>query len=184
MFQVITAPSSEPVTLTEAKEHLRVDGSLEDAYITSLIKAARSHAENYCGITLFTTSYKQIDNSFPGTRDNYTIQLFRPVIQADPVVKYYDSDNELQTVLAADYSVDYLNGKLYNADGWPTTYDRLNAVEITYDAGYTTVDKIPIDIVHAVKLLIASMYEQREDRKQTFTTAAQALLRPYKIFKI
>jgi len=180
MFQVITAPSSEPVTLTEAKEHLRVDGSLEDAYITSLIKAARSYAENYCGITLFTTSYKQIDNEFADS----TIQLFRPVIQADPVVKYYDTDNTLQTVDAADYTIDYLNGILYNADGWPGTYNRLNAVEITYDAGYTTVSEIPIDIVYAIKILIGSMYEHREDGKFTQPTRVQDLLRPYKIIKI
>lgn len=35
------------VNTSEAKTHLRVDGSFEDAYIDALIEAAESHAQAY-----------------------------------------------------------------------------------------------------------------------------------------
>lgn len=38
---------TEPITLAEAKNHLRVMYDDEDAYIETLITAARQYAENY-----------------------------------------------------------------------------------------------------------------------------------------
>ena len=43
----VTAPGVEPVSVTEAKAHLRVSGSSEDTYIGALIKVATEHAESY-----------------------------------------------------------------------------------------------------------------------------------------
>lgn len=37
----------EPITLSEAKAHLRITYSDEDSYIETLITAARQYAENY-----------------------------------------------------------------------------------------------------------------------------------------
>lgn len=45
----VAAPSPEPLSLEQAKAQLRVDGSEEDALISQLIAAARSHVENACG---------------------------------------------------------------------------------------------------------------------------------------
>ena len=46
-YSVVTPAASEPITLTEAKNFLRVDGSDDDALITALISAAREMCEQY-----------------------------------------------------------------------------------------------------------------------------------------
>ena len=46
--EIIEGPYGEPVTLTEAKAHCRVDDTDSDTYITALIQAAREHAEEFC----------------------------------------------------------------------------------------------------------------------------------------
>ncbi len=45
--EVTSAPAVEPLTVAEAKAHLRVDHTSDDSYIESLIKAARVTCENF-----------------------------------------------------------------------------------------------------------------------------------------
>ena len=46
---------------------------------------------------------------------------------------------------------------------WPSTYDRLNAIEITFLAGYgATAATVPETIKQAILLLLAHYYENRE----------------------
>ena len=65
-FQLITAPATEPVTLDEARSHLRVDFLDDDALIVALITAARLHAEMLTGRSFITTRWKAVLDSFPG----------------------------------------------------------------------------------------------------------------------
>jgi len=43
--QVISGPAVEPVTLSEAKDHLRVDGNDDDVVIGGMIASAREYVE-------------------------------------------------------------------------------------------------------------------------------------------
>ena len=47
---IITPPTTEPVTLEEAKEQLRIEAGFtaDDDYINALISAARDRCESYC----------------------------------------------------------------------------------------------------------------------------------------
>ena len=57
---------SEPVTLAEAKLHLRIDNSDDDDLISALITTARKWAEDYCDRTFVVSKYTMLLDSFYG----------------------------------------------------------------------------------------------------------------------
>ncbi len=65
-LQLVTAPAEEPITLLEAKQHLRVDVDDDDALIGSLITAARQAAETLTGRQLMTARWRLVLDAFPG----------------------------------------------------------------------------------------------------------------------
>jgi hypothetical protein len=56
----------EPVTLAEAKLHLRIDSSDDDDLISALITTARKWAEDYCDRTFVESRYTMMLDSFYG----------------------------------------------------------------------------------------------------------------------
>tara|TARA_Y100001938_G_C8028524_1_gene399343 strand:+ start:368 stop:1195 length:828 start_codon:yes stop_codon:yes gene_type:complete len=83
-YQVITAASTFPVTLTEAKAHLRVDTSADDTYITSLIKAATQLCEEYTNRFFIDTVIEQYASSFKELET-----LFKSKVSSVANVKYF-----------------------------------------------------------------------------------------------
>jgi hypothetical protein len=61
IFKVITPPSQEPITLSDAKAYMRIDFTDEDTLISELITRARSYAETVTGRALATQQIEQID---------------------------------------------------------------------------------------------------------------------------
>lgn len=61
-----TEPASNPVTLTEAKAHLRIDSTAEDDLISTLITSATRWAEDYCDRTFCHTRWTMRVDSFYG----------------------------------------------------------------------------------------------------------------------
>lgn len=65
-MQLITPPAGEPVSLQEAKAHLRVDFDDDDGLIQALIAAARQAAETITNRQLMSARWKLVMDSFPG----------------------------------------------------------------------------------------------------------------------
>lgn len=156
------APVAEPVTLEEAKLHLRVTEADDDAYIDALITAARVTFEIETRRALATqTRVLRMDNFPPFA----AIELPKPPLQSVTHIKYYDTNNSLQTYSTDYYWVDIYAtpgrvGLVSTVSGWPSTYAKPNAVEITYVAGYTTAPKT---LKQGMLLLIGHYYANRED---------------------
>src|SRR5690242_14642324 len=92
---VVTAPAAEPVTLAEAKDHLRVDDTNSDSRITSRIKAARTAAENFMQRALVQRTYRLTLEGFPA--NGCALELpFSPAVSVDSI-KYYDTSGTLVT---------------------------------------------------------------------------------------
>jgi len=188
-YQVTTPPASEPITLSEAKTHLKAtDYTTDDAYITSLIAVARDEAEKKTHRALLTQTITMNLDSFPGWHPKFpyaAIRLFRAPLQELLTVKYYDSDNTQQTLYdsAGDTTKLYINTlreppEIWPSkdNPWPSTYGRPDAIEIKYKAGWTGASLVPTTIKQAMLLIIGSMYERREDSVKNLPTAADALL--------
>lgn len=137
--RLITAPAALAVTLAEAKSNLRIDGTDMDALVTAWIEGVTSHAEHLMGGSIINQTWRTTLDTFPDA-----IKLYNPPIVSVSYVKYYDLDNVLQTLDPADYTVDIVSEPGYIVPApdttWPYTYDKINAVEVQYVAGYGASD--------------------------------------------
>ena len=170
-LKIVTAPAVEPVTLAEAKLHLRVDGTDQDTLIAGLIQAAREHLETVIlGRALVTQTLEYVVSRFPC----WEMPLPRPPLQSVTTVKYTDSLNAEHTLSNTLYclNIDRSPGLLTPAYGksWPTaTLAPTGAIRIRYVAGYGLAAAVPQAFKQAILLLVGHLYANRE------LTSAQAL---------
>lgn len=180
-----TPPAAEPISLSEAKLHCRVDGDAEDALITALIVAARGMAENQTGRALVTQQWKQTFDAFPVA----AIALDKSPLASVQSVKYYDAAGVLQTLAGSAYTVHTsgLAGLVAPAAGtaWPGTQDRPEAVEIAFTAGYGNAAAVPQEIKQWMLLQIGHWYARRESAGETMDALpfVDALLDPYRVVR-
>ena len=163
-----TGPAVEPLTVAEAKLHLRVDTTEDDTYIGTLITAAREWVENYLDRTLITTQLILRAAEFPTEE----LELARPPMVASGtatavVITYTLADTTTATLSTALYRVDRTStpgnvAPIINGT-WPSdVIEDANAVAVTYWAGYgPTSASVPATIRHACLMLIGHWYESR-----------------------
>lgn len=184
-LKVITGPSSEPVSLDEAKLHLRVDGTTEDALISSLIVAAREEVEHLTGRALMTQTLEAAFDCFTDK-----MRLPKPPLVSITSVKYIDDSGVEQTLDAANYYVDDHREpvRFVRAFGvcWPSTRRQESAVKILYQAGYASAGAVPAGIKAWMLLRIGSLYANRESEAVGVTVAAlpyvDRLLDVYRVY--
>lgn len=162
-----TAPSVEPVSVSEAKQHLRVDTSDDDSYIAALIVAARQWAETYLDRTLISTQWTIRMDSFP-----HEIELPRPPMSSSGTttatsITYTITDTqETATLSSSSYRVDRSStpGVIRNLYGesWPSHLMDQNSVTVTWWGGYGAAGSdVPAAIRHAILMHVAHLYERR-----------------------
>jgi len=180
--KVTTEPAVEPVTSTEAKVHLRVDHTDEDSLITILIQAARETVEQRTNRSLITQSRTIKLDTFP--YGNVLYIPYAPLISITSI-KYYDTTDTEVTLSNTLYWVDTNSNipRVVIKDSWPATYDRPNAVEIIYSAGYgASGANVPKPLKQAMYLIIGHLYENREqvgDVRHELPFGADVLMSPY-----
>ncbi len=146
---LVAGPAAEPIHLTDAKLHLRVDGSDEDALIAALIVAAREQAEAITRQSLLLQTWDVTLDRFP-----CEIQLPGPV-RALVSIAYVDPDGATQALAASGYTVDAKSavGRVMPAYGlsWPSVRDHINSVTARYKAGFA----VPFTAVAATNVMTA-----------------------------
>jgi len=161
---IVTAPTIEPVTLNQAKAHLRVTGNDDNDYIESLIQMAREVTEDLTGRAIITQTWKAFYSDWPSD-DFFKLPL--PKLQSVTHVKYKGTTGTQTTWASAEYIVDTDRepGRVsldYN-ESWPsaTLYPNL-PIEIQFICGYgATAEDVPAALKQAMLLLINHFYQAR-----------------------
>lgn len=155
-YRVIEKPSTEPVTLEDAKLHLRLnpDDDIEDEpIIRPIISAAREFCENITGRALVPQKIA----AYPDANQRVVKLPMPPATQIDKI-KAYMADGTEATLPPSAYYFDQVDGIVLLEDV-PDGIRALNPIEITYQAGESTV---PFSVRQAILLLIGHWYENRE----------------------
>ena len=198
-LKIKTPPASEPVSLDEAKNYLRITDSDDDALISSLVTAIRQKAENWTRSLLINQTWTLWMDSVP---EGETMMIPLSPLQSVTHIKSYDSDNTFNIFDSSNYLVDSASipGRIGLKEGqtWPNAVRRMNALEIEFVAGFGDESSVPESIKQGilqwVKLLFANkskLYESDEStsglvelNRIPIPPAVMALWEPYRVFKI
>jgi len=188
MIKIVTPAAGDVVTLSELKEHLHILNDLEDDYLSALLAAGTSFAEEFLNRYLLETEVLEYYDCFYAN----IVELMRAPVSELVSVKYLDTDGNEQTLdVDTDFWFDSISepSRIQVIDSWPTTQTkRMNSVYIQYKTGYGTAADVPMPIKHAIKLICGAMYEKREDSVMRVYTsydliASRNLLYPYRLNK-
>lgn len=163
---LMTAPATEPVSLSEIKRHVRIheDDIDEDLYLSNLISVAREQVESITWRKLITQTWYAYLPDWPC--GDY-IELPFGSLQSVTTVKYTDVDGDESTWSSAEYIVgtDYQKGRVTLADGytWPNeTLYPSNPIEVEFVCGYGAASDVPYPLRHAIKIMVSELFENRE----------------------
>jgi uncharacterized phiE125 gp8 family phage protein len=153
----IGSAATPPVTLAEAKAHLRVTDTAENDLITALVAAACAAVGEESGRTLATETWEIADHGFDGL-----VKLPKSPVLALTSVKYY-VDDTLTTATLADYRLyladDYTHVGPVELASWPISQTRPDGTVIRFTAGYSS---LPVVLKHAVLLTVGHWFANRE----------------------
>ena len=163
----VTEPVVEPVSLAEAKLHMRVEITEDDTLIAGLITAAREHFESTARpqLAMLTQTWRYVTDAWPA---DDTLELRPWPLQSVTSIKYTSDAGVEATLASSNYVVDTYSEpgrvRLKSTATWPsTTLAALNGLVVEFVAGYgDTPGDLPQRLRQAVLLLVAHWYENRE----------------------
>lgn len=167
ILKLVTGIVTEPITVDDVKDQLRIDLATEDDFIADLITAAREYGEDYTGHAFATQTWDYYLPDFPHV--DY-IDLPLTPLQSVTSVKYKDSaGSETTMTVTTQYIVDADSqpGKIFLPYGksWPsfTPYPH-NAVTVRMVCGYSGVVPyvIPQNYKQAMLLHVGLMNKYRD----------------------
>ena len=177
------APATMPVSLSEAKAHLRVDHDDQDDLITAQIKAATAYLDGWSGIlgrALIAQTWRQ---EFGRFADHLPLPL--APVTAIVSISYFDTGNVVQTLDAGVYDL-FADARgahvaLRPGQSWPATFRRADAVSIIFTAGYGAAADVPEPIRQAILLIVQRLFDGADTSIDVaIDRTVHALIAPYR----
>ena len=159
---VYTAATSTPVSLAEAKAHLRVDVTDDDALIVNQIAAATNYCEGISQKKFVTQTLDWTLDAWPNA-DGFRLPI--GPVQSVTSITYTDEDGNSDTVSSDDYIVDTARQMiaLKASAEWPTaTLQKIAGIVIRYVAGYGAASAVPDEMKHAVLLVLGDWWNNHK----------------------
>ncbi|SFV31857.1 head-tail connector protein [Hyphomicrobium facile] len=191
MSLVMTAPPAvEPVTVADAKAHMRIDGNDEDVLIASLLLTSRLHIEVALSLALITQSWTLTLNRWPGSRD---VELPLTPLRSIDEVRVKNAAGVANVVPAESYLVDLSSRPallVWNNTARPEPQVPAGGIEIDMTAGFgSTGESVPAPLKHAMLMLTAHWYEHRDPEEigsdaARIPEAVSALINPFRTIRL
>ena len=182
-----TPPTVEPITLTEAKAHLRITHTDDDTYISTLMIAARRLVEARTGLRLLQQGWSVFLDCWPC--DGVITLPLTPVSSVDDIITYGDLDTPA-TIDHAHYFLDGASSPprvVFRQGRQPANPGRVaKGIEIRVQAGFgATAAAIPQELKQAILLIIAHWFSKRgEGDDGVLPMAVLELLSPYRMLRL
>ncbi|WP_306250997.1 phage head-tail connector protein [Parvularcula sp. IMCC14364] len=188
-LEILTATTTEPVTLSQIRAQLRLDpaDTDEDALLTRLATTARQQIERLAGLSILTQTFRWI---YPGSvspgittvgGSARTLSLPRGPVTAVTQISTLTGSSGWQPLPATDYTL--LPG-LPGSIVWQTAIPESDRIQITFTAGWPSFEEVPAPLLHAMLLLIAHYHARREpyenDRLTSVPATVTSLLAPFR----
>ena len=204
--QIVTPPSSEPITLDIIRLHCRIDHDADDEILAGYAVAARSMVERYLGRALITQTLMWTITPENPLRPSWhflrsSLLLPRAPVQSITSVTTLDQRGNSTTIPVATlpivppaellgYRVDlshdparlYIGQSTVLSDGRTLRAVDLENIQIEFVAGYgADPTLIAQPILNAILLYAGFLYENRGDVGAEMPKAAEWLLDPYRM---
>lgn len=153
-------PAAEPVTVADAKAHLRLSHAGEDELIAGLIRAAREEVERGTGMALIEQGWRLTLDRWP---DGDHVALLRHPVREILAVTVFGSEGEGSVIDPGTYAADLVSrpARLHFRDR-PRPERAMNGIEIDFTAGFGEAGTdVPDLLKRAMLTLVAHWYEFR-----------------------
>ena len=176
-LRLIEPPNEEPVSLLDAKRHLRIEHDEEDGQIEAWIESARVASENDTKRSYVSQTWELILNKTP--KDGI-ITIPSPATPVQEVLSIMLNDEEVEL---SNFEVD-----IYNASILIKTEAQIERVAIRFKAGFGNAEEVPAPLKSAILLRVGHLYLHREavgsSNLKTTPFAVESLELPYRDVRV
>lgn len=148
-IEILEGPASEPVSLAEAKQRLRVEHDVEDGLIAGLISAARERLERALGRALISRRLRQTLPAAPARGCHISLAV-------SPLIRVLDvrANNAAIPIVRTQADPARIELETVPLDG---------EIAVEFEAGYGEASAVPASLRDAILAMVARGYDQRDE---------------------
>ena len=174
---LLTPPAAEPISLAEAKAFARIDTADEDTLLTALISTARQYVELVTGLRLVTQTWRLTLDALPESR---IITLDIAPLQAVSAITLRDSADAGIVLAPSAYQVDPAAGRVLFSGPFQISIRPFAGIELDLVAGFGAASAVPEPLKQALRVLVATWYDDRGEEAPAVPPLVRTLLAPWR----